>query len=1036
MGDKGDSSKKQPQQSHHPKQQQQQQQQQQISSSPKSLPQASAEEPISETRTIHHQQQQSPVVVVSGATPFISSSPLYVSSGASSSPFEQQQQQQFEALNVKRPRYSTGQWKLLPSPSSQQHQKQMAAMLPSESSPSPSANPPQPLQTYAAAAAAAAASSSSDTASSPSHSPMPLLSGGSGHEGSKPTSEGEQPPQQLHHQQLRKGKYVSPVWKPNEMLWLARAWKAQYQGGGSDGSSSRTEQQQELGGMSRGKTRADKDREVAEFLQRHGVSRDAKTAGTKWDNMLGEFRKVYEWERGGEREQVGKSYFRLSPYERKLHRLPASFDEEVFEELSQFMGSRMRSSSHGGGRGVDDGRTASHAAVATVRPLPLPPPRPFKDDDLPLSARTTKQLGGNEAFFHGPNRGSLLGLDPHQHNVLDIQGASSSSSSRELRRIGKIRMTWEECVSLWAEEGEVHRGRVRVQASSFLNADELTYFDESMVPCLMESFEDGPLRGYSVDRFVSGQQVKVFGRRKSSSASSPPSSGFNERLQFPSKSPSIRSNTTTTVEFRDPSEYYVECLQQRIMSSLQQHSLPTLFELKRYLQEPPPQDLRFPLRKQVYDDLPPSKDLFFAPSTHPPFLDSRTFLYDVVSPLIRSNNPTILPSSRDSFIPLWDHCINSILSFFCNQDFILIRKPTYTTTTSSTALQDQWPNVTGFVNNYCLWRGEETDQLREGQQDPSSTIVEKLLWTYADLPYILGYYAIGTKVTLCALSRSTQSDQGETRIVRTDLQQLNLTTPTERIKALVPCFRIATLLPLLSKICNNSKGLGIFTYSDFERFDHGNGVVTEMTPNTCTRMFSDKRKWLAAKEVYEILKHRIPHAETLVQCCENDMSLVFKPRGCRTKPSNCEELVEALKCVTKALVALHDLSFMHRDLGWEKVLRRSDSRERESEWFVCGFEEASGAPELNRRVRVGMEGEWAPEMERGLHSVKVDVWGVGWLIRTCGLVVPKMVKELERMCMENNPEHRPTAADCYHHLLQLQSSLSHHQPPPAAAHLM
>lgn len=86
-------------------------------------------------------------------------------------------------------------------------------------------------------------------------------------------------------------------------------------------------------------------------------------------------------------------------------------------------------------------------------------------------------------------------------------------------------MTWEECVSLWAEEGEVHRGRVRVQASSFLNADELTYFDESMVPCLMESFEDGPLRGYSVDRFVSGQQVKVFGRRKSSSASSPPSSG-------------------------------------------------------------------------------------------------------------------------------------------------------------------------------------------------------------------------------------------------------------------------------------------------------------------------------------------------------------------------------------------------------------------------------------------------------------------------------------------------------------------------------
>lgn len=122
-------------------------------------------------------------------------------------------------------------------------------------------------------------------------------------------------------------------------------------------------------GRGGGKTRADKDREVAEYLQKHGVNRDAKTAGTKWDNMLGEFRKVYEWERGGEREQlVGKSYFRLSPYERKLHRLPASFDEQVFEELSQFMGSKMR--------------TKPTPLLPLTRALPPPPP--FRDDHGPL----------------------------------------------------------------------------------------------------------------------------------------------------------------------------------------------------------------------------------------------------------------------------------------------------------------------------------------------------------------------------------------------------------------------------------------------------------------------------------------------------------------------------------------------------------------------------------------------------------------------------------------------------------------------------
>lgn len=136
-----------------------------------------------------------------------------------------------------------------------------------------------------------------------------------------------------------------------------------------------------------------------------------------------------------------------------------------------------------------------------------------------------------EALYHGGSRGgTLLGFESSP----DIGGPSSSSSSKELRRIGKIRMTWEESVSLWAEEGEHHRGRVRLQGLSFLNADELSFLDDSTVACTMETFEDGPLKGFSVDRFVSGQQVKVFGRRKSSSSASAASSGIvNPFLDIP-----------------------------------------------------------------------------------------------------------------------------------------------------------------------------------------------------------------------------------------------------------------------------------------------------------------------------------------------------------------------------------------------------------------------------------------------------------------------------------------------------------------------
>ncbi|KAE8672370.1 PTI1-like tyrosine-protein kinase [Hibiscus syriacus] len=835
-------------------------------------------------------------------SPFISV-PFYVPSGATSSPFEQQ----FESVIPKRSRYNSGQWKLQPQ----------GGIITSESSPSPTIHP----QTQA---------SSSDAASSPPHSPRGTSK-----------CEGEQ----QSHQQFRKGKYVSPIWKPNEMLWLARAWRTQYQGGSeTSGSSSRSDIAVQ---STRGKTRADKDREVAEFLNKHGINRDAKTAGTKWDNMLGEFRKVYEWERGNEREQVGKSYFRLSPYERKLHRLPASFDEDVFEELSQFIGTRIRAS-QSRGTSSDDGRSL----------LSIPPPPPFKVDELPISVRTKPLVTTGNVGFGFP-------------------------SSKELRRIGKIRMTWEESVSLWAEEGEHHRGRVKLQGSSFLNADELTFFDDFMVACTMEAFEDGHLKG------------------------------FTEKTQLPFAEHPIRSAAVPPLEFQDPTDYYIGCLQ------VPPTTLPSLFELSWHLQEPPPEEYRFPLRKDVYKDLPSGKEVLFTTSNEQ--LDCRAIVYDVLSSVIRTN-PSLSAATatgRDSFIALWDDCINRVVSKFCSVEMVIIRKPS----SLNEPLQDQWPNLTGFVRNFCLWRGEETDQVREGNLHPSSSLVEKLLWTYTDLPYVLGYYAVGYMVTFCALSRSCDG------LTRTDLCSVDLSSPSERLKSLVPCFRIASLLPLLADRCVSAIGsYKQFSFSDFERFDLGNGSVMEMTPYTVTRSFSNKKKWAAVKEIYDILDHRIPHAEFICRACEKDLVLVFKPRGCRFKPVNCEQLVEALKYVTKALVALNDLCFMHRDLGWDKVMRRTDV---ENEWFLCGFDEAVGAPQMYPHLVASGDARdrHAPEMGRGLHGVKVDVWGVGYLVKTCGLTdVPKMLRELESRCLDQNPEQRPTAADCYHHLLQVQSASSDAAP--------
>ncbi|MCL7045770.1 hypothetical protein MKW94_011607 [Papaver nudicaule] len=965
----------------------------------------------SSNEVLPQQQQQQHSIVVNTSS-LISTESLYIttpnvlgvgggSGSSTSSQFEQHHQD--ETTNPKRPKFGAGQWKkIIPSPHQQRQQQQQQHHQKMFSSPSPN-------DQQQALVVEIPTSTLQHTQTSTSSTPPTTAT-------SSPISPSQETNKPF---QIRKGKFVSPVWKPNEMLWLAKAWRAQYQDNDNNqddivsiSTSSNTTTTTTTG---RGKTRSEKDREVAEFLNRNGVNRDAKTSGTKWDNMLGEFRKVYEWEKTSNEKEISvgnnKSYFRLSPYERKLHKLPASFDEDVFNELSQFMGIRVRNtsstatttSSHHQNRSsasnVNDPISSLPETTTVFPSLPQPPlPHSFKEEAS--AGRQNKQAmesRGNEVVTYG---------------------GPSSSTSREFRRIGRIRMTWEESVNLWAEEqegdhhqqrGGVTAGRVKLQGLGFLNANELTFFDETMASCTMEAYQDGPLKGLSIDRFICGQQVKVFGRRNNSSLN--PSSG---KLLYILKCLTCNFvNHCTAIppwEYQDPSEYYIGCLK------VPPTTLPSLFELSWHLQEPPSEELRFPLRKDVYRDLPQGKELFF--TTKAELLDCRAITFDILSPIVRSNLSISISTatSRDSFISLWDDCINRVVSKFCSQEMVVVRKPCFSSSSSSNeCLQDQWPNVTGFIRNLCLWRGEEIDKLREGNLDPSSSIIEKILWTYTDLPYVLGYYAIGCAVTFCALSRS------QDRVIRTDLYSVDLSTPADRLKSLIPCWRIAGLLTLLAERCFNSDSISRgLPYSDFEQQDIGGGNLIEMTPHTVKRSFSSRRKFTAVKEIYDFLNRRIPHAEYIFMSSEKDLAITFKPRGCKAKPVNIEQLVESLKFVTKALVALHDLSFMHRDLSWDKVMKRSD---RENEWFVSGFEEAVGAPQIYPSGGIMVGPRHAPEMGRGLHGVKVDVWGVGMLVKTSGLGVPLLLRELQNRCLDQNPELRPTAADCYHHLLQLQSSL-------------
>lgn len=361
------------------------------SSSPPTHPQqasaAAAQDSSTDSIPHHHH-----LVGVSGS-PFLSPPPpLYTNipaHGSATVPSSFDQNQIVVNTNPKRPRYtSAGQWKLLPSPSPSQKQTNLPyqqvnipLVISNESTPSPSNQPPSTIPPPPPPPAAAAASSSDTAASSPSH---PSLSGSQECANLSEAGGDEQLLQQQEQRlQMRKGKIVSPPWKPNESLWLARAWRIQYEGG----STSAPPQEGQGGsgqpatGRSATKTRAEKDKQVSEYLKSHGVNRDAKQAGTKWDNMLGDYRRVYKWERFGGRDQTGRSFFRLSSVERKTYNLPTSFDEQVYDELCQFMGSRMRTLISNSRPGAFDDPCPSHLLLRS-----LPPPPIFRDDnDIPLT---------------------------------------------------------------------------------------------------------------------------------------------------------------------------------------------------------------------------------------------------------------------------------------------------------------------------------------------------------------------------------------------------------------------------------------------------------------------------------------------------------------------------------------------------------------------------------------------------------------------------------------------------------------------------
>ncbi|GMF23782.1 unnamed protein product [Phytophthora lilii] len=148
----------------------------------------------------------------------------------------------------------------------------------------------------------------------------------------------------------------------------------------------------------------------------------------------------------------------------------------------------------------------------------------------------------------------------------------------------------------------------------------------------------------------------------------------------------------------------------------------------------------------------------------------------------------------------------------------------------------------------------------------------------------------------------------------------------------------------------------------------------------------------------------------------------FEPRGTMVKLSNLLELFDALRDVLQALVALHDLGWIHRDIRWSNVIKQRDG----DSWFLIDFADAATSPQPSSSGQHLSRCEHAPEIfvDNGTHTTAVDVWAVGFLIETVGTHVrwqdlAGRSAFYERL-VAKDPAKRPSAEEALADLLVLK----------------
>ncbi|KAI9979396.1 hypothetical protein PInf_030371 [Phytophthora infestans] len=234
----------------------------------------------------------------------------------------------------------------------------------------------------------------------------------------------------------------------------------------------------------------------------------------------------------------------------------------------------------------------------------------------------------------------------------------------------------------------------------------------------------------------------------------------------------------------------------------------------------------------------------------------------------------------------------------------------------------------------------------------------------------------------------------------------NLQHAPERFRLVLALLNLCLLFPAIVQNCPASAG------TEFMDIHRANGVKVRLSPIFVDKNFHTQEEYRRVKRIYDSLKaYRIPCADAVVTVDSDQLRLTLKPRGVEMKPCSLSELFVALGNVLEALVVLHRNGWMHRDIRWSNVIKHIDR----VEWFLIDFADAAQSPQKYPSGDHLTHDEHASDifMEGGSHTTAVDLWAVGYLVKTSKIerewtAEPERALFLDRL-MNTDPSARPTA---------------------------